>query len=157
MADVKEMDDFKQYMELIDLHKFYFSQIITAAGFCLGVTGAIFTYVVTTALHHDQIRLALIAPLIVSVGAAVVFGLGIIKAIEFANVVKISQRQLNLAWRPHAEILVWMAIVFCILFFCMSIGLAYAFVDPSIVPIGSEKVIDGAAIPSLRPSAAMWY
>src|ERR1051325_4728270 len=119
-----------QYKELIELHKFYFEHLVQTAGFSFGVIGAVFAYVIKARLKATQVRLALVVPLLLSLATSIVFGIGIDKNRDFSAKVQTLQSQLGLIWRPHAEILEDMAIVFTIIFSFISIGLLAMIIYP---------------------------
>ena len=123
-----------QYKELIELHKFYFEHLVQTAGFSFGVIGAVFAYVIKARLKATQVRLALVVPLLLSLATSIVFGIGIDKNRDFSAKVQTLQSQLGLIWRPHAEILEDMAIVFTIIFSFISIGLLAMIIYPKVLP-----------------------
>jgi len=123
-----------QFEKLIDLHKFYFENLIKAAGFSLGLIGAIFTFVFAAKFEGEMTkRIALGLPVVISLGTLAVFCVGIVKTLDLAANVRKVQKGL-VEWRPHAEILVWMCGVFALVFLATSVGLLVLIADPSLVP-----------------------
>jgi len=123
-----------QFEKLIDLHKFYFENLIKSATFSFGIVGAIFTYVIKTNLSIELIRLSLLLPLLLSGGTCLMFFYGIKLARSFSDSVeKMQKTNLGIAWRPHAEILPEMCKLFSILFLIVSIGFLIVILHPSIL------------------------
>ncbi len=132
---MKDDREFKwnQFEKLIDLHKFYFENIIKAAAFSFGIIGAIFTYVIKAELSESLIRVSLVLPFILSAGTCLVFDRGITQANQFSNWVDSMMIDNQLNWKPHAEILPEMCKLFKWLFLAISFGLVVVFIKPSII------------------------
>lgn len=130
-----ESHEFKwvQFEKLIDLHKFYFENLIKAATFSFGIVGAIFTYVINAELSASLVRVSLVLPLILSAGTCVIFYRGSRQAREFSGWVRNMQKDIPLGWRPHAETLPQMCNIFSLLFLAVSLGLATVIFNPSIL------------------------
>ena len=122
-----------QFEKLIDLHTFYFENLIKSATFSFGIIGAIFTYVIKAELSESLVRVSLLLPLALSIGTSVIFFRGIDKAKEFNTWVKQMQAEIPLTWRPHAETLYQMCQIFVLLFLTISICLTIVFLNPSIL------------------------
>lgn len=119
-----------EYAKLIDLHKFYLDVGMRMTAWSLAIIGAIVTYVSLNALSAPTIRLALVVPLVLSFGNAVLF-LGSIKfANDFMLTVDAAQTRLKASWRPHVELIVGMSAIIGVLFFALSIALAILMASP---------------------------
>jgi TRAP-type C4-dicarboxylate transport system permease small subunit len=112
-----------QFEKLIDLHKFYFENLIKSASFSFGIIGAILTYVISAKLSENLIRLALQLPFLLSIGTFIMFCFGTWKTWDLSNWVKHDQAELGIDWRPHAETLTYMSIAFALLFLIVAIVL----------------------------------
>ncbi len=132
MNDDKEYQ-WLQFEKLIDLHKFYFENLIKSASFSFGIIGAILTYVISAELSENLIRLALQLPFLLSIGTFIIFCFGIWKTWELSNWVKQHQSRLKIDWRPHAETLTYMSIVFALLFLLVTIVLGGLIANPSML------------------------
>jgi hypothetical protein len=130
-----------QFEKLIDLHKFYFENLIKSATFSFGIIGAIFTYVIKAELSESLVRVSLLLPLILSIGTSVIFFGGIDKAKEFNKWVKQIKGEIPLTWQPHAETLFQMCLIFALLFLAVSICLTIVFFNPSILHGITDKHI----------------
>lgn len=122
-----------QFEKLIDLHKFYFENLIKSASFSFGIIGAILTYIISAELSNNLARLALQFPFLLSVGSFIIFCFGIWKTWDLSNWVKHHQSKLGIDWRPHAETLTYMSIAFALLFLLVTIGLGSLIADPSML------------------------
>jgi len=124
-----------QYERLIDLHKFYFENIIKAVSFYLGIEGAILTYIISVSKNFDDdntMHLMLAFPLLFSIGATVIAAVGIVQTKDLSRTVNQVQEELQIGWRPHAEVLVFFTILFTILSLLVSVGIVWLMVaDPS--------------------------
>lgn len=140
-GDLDSKDDlWTQYDRLIDLHKFYFENILKAASFSFTIIGAILTFTINSKLSSTQIQMALKFPFLLSIGTCVIFVIGIFKTQEFAVWVKKFQENLfknksenTVKWRPHAETLNWMSWLFAALFGILTIAFGFALTNPSIL------------------------
>jgi hypothetical protein len=65
-----------QYEKLIDLHKFYFEHIMRAAVLSLGIIGAIVTYVISAGIRDTRVSLAMLVPILLSIGSFILCVLG---------------------------------------------------------------------------------
>jgi hypothetical protein len=120
-----------EYAKLIDLHKFYLDIGTRMTVWSLAIIGAIVTYVSQQALTERTIRLALIVPLILSCGNAVLF-LGSIKfANDFMMTVDAAQARLGASWRPHVELIVGMSAIIGVLFFALAIAFTVLMASPA--------------------------
>ncbi|TRT42731.1 MAG: hypothetical protein EWV85_24685 [Microcystis aeruginosa Ma_QC_C_20070703_M131] len=122
MSEDKEYQ-WLQFEQLIDLHKFYFENLIKSASFSFGIIGAILTYVISAKLSENLIRLALQLPFLLSIGTFIMFCFGTWKTWDLSNWVKHHQAELGIDWRPHAETLTYMSIAFALLFLIVAIVL----------------------------------
>lgn len=132
MNDDKEYQ-WLQFEKLMDLHKFYFENLIKSASFSFGIIGAILTYVISARLSDNLIQLALQLPFLLSIGTFIIFCFGIWKTWDLSNWVKQHQSRLGIDWRPHAETLTYMSIAFALLFLLVTIGLGYLIANPSML------------------------
>ena len=123
-----------QFDSMTALHQFYFEHIIKAAGFSFGLIGAALMYVINSAIRGHLVWVALGIPILLSAGTFGVLVLGMVKAHDFAQKVKGVQADLGLSWRPHAEVLPWMAGLLAILFLTATIGLIAVSVCPGLLP-----------------------
>ncbi len=114
----------EQFKQQVDLHKFYLEQIVKSASVALGIVGAIVTYVLAKWPGRGPLWMALVPPLVLSAGAAWIFAIGAQKANAFASEVRSLQARLRLPWRPHAELLGCMSVIFAAVFAAVSLGLA---------------------------------
>jgi hypothetical protein len=138
-------DLWNQYDRLIDLHKFYFENILKAASFSFTIIGAILTFTINSKLSSTQIQIALKFPFLLSIGTCVIFVIGIVKTKQFEEWVKKFQENLfenksedTVKWRPHAETLNWMSWLFAILFGILIIAFGFALTNPSILQSMSD-------------------
>ena len=146
---MSEDEEYKwqQYDKLIDLHKFYFENLLKSSSYSFGIIGAILTYIINAKLSLEQIHLALQFPLLLSIGTFVIFCFGIWKTWEFSRWVIRFQDILfegkpnAVKWRPHAETLFWMSIVLSFLFLLLSIGIGMAIKNPTLLQ--SVPIIKG--------------
>ena len=79
---------------MIDLHKFYFENILKAASFSFTIIGAILTFTINSKLSSTQIQMALQFPFLLSIGTCVIFVIGIVKTKQFEEWVKKFQENL---------------------------------------------------------------
>ena len=122
-----------QYEKLIDLHEFYFEHIIRAGTIYLGIEGAILTYIISANLAEELIPLILIFPLLFSIGAIIISAIGIFQTRDFSGTVNQLQEELQLPWRPHAEVLVYMTVLFTILSVLVTIAIIWLMFFPSLL------------------------
>ena len=134
-----------QYDRLIDLHKFYFENILKAASFSFTIIGAILTFTINSKLNSKQIQIALQFPFLLSTGTCAIFVIGIVKTKQFEEWVKKFQENLfknksenTVKWRPHAETLNWMSWLFAALFGILIIAFGFALTNPSILQSMSD-------------------
>lgn len=119
-----------EYAKIIDLHKFYLDVGMRMTAWSLAIIGAIVTYVSQHAISARTVRLALVVPLILSAGNAVLFLGSIWFARDFMMHVDAVQARLNASWRPHIELIVGMTASIGLLFFLLSVALAILMVTP---------------------------
>jgi hypothetical protein len=132
--------EWEQFRELIELHKFYFANIIKGATFAFGIVGAVVSYVITSSIRDSPgVWIALAIPILLSFSTSFVALLGAIKTYDLSAQVQTMQSKLKLAWRPHSEILPWITGVFAVLFFAAAVGLVVLAVDPSRLPAVAES------------------
>jgi hypothetical protein len=132
--------EWEQFRELIELHKFYFANIIKGAAFSFGIVGAVVSYVIASSIRDSAgVWIALAVPILLSFSTSFVTLLGAIKTYDLSVQVRTLQYKLNLAWRPHSEILPWITGVFVALFFAAAVGLVVLAVDPSRLPAVAES------------------
>lgn len=113
MASSEGSTPWAEYDRLIGLQTFYFEYLLKAAGFSFGLIGAIMAYVIDERLKASEAPwVALALPTLISLGTCVVFCLGVWKTWDFSAKVCAAQQRLGVEWRPHVEVLVWMAAVF---------------------------------------------
>jgi hypothetical protein len=122
-----------QFEKLIELHKFYFENLIKAASFSFGTIGAILTYVLGAKLSNNVVGPALQLPFILSIGSFLIFAFGAWKTLDLHNWICIFQAKLSIEWRPHAETLVFMSAAFALLFLVAAIGIGSLIINPSIL------------------------
>lgn len=133
MKDNQKWLDFEQ---LIDLHKFYFENLIRAASFSFGIIGAFLAYIISigNTLNEDLIKIIVIFPISLSIGTSLIFAIGILKTIDLSRwVIHYQKHELHLRWRPHAELLIWMSVIFTFLFLSISIGTICIYANPSMI------------------------
>jgi hypothetical protein len=123
----------EQFKHMTDLHQFYFEHIIKAAGVSFGILGAVLVYVINSGIRV-HVWVALGIPILLSAGTCIVMLLGMVKTCDFAKQVKGVQAHLGLSWRPHAEVLPWIAGLMAILFLTATIGLIVVSVWPELLP-----------------------
>jgi uncharacterized membrane protein YbhN (UPF0104 family) len=127
--------EWDQFKELIDLHKFYFDQILKGAAFSFAIVGGISSYILTNNIRDPRtLVIALMVPALLSLGTCFVGAVGSIKVRELGNQVRASQKKLGLTWRAHAEILFWMCAPLAALFFLIAVGLLMLAFQPSWLP-----------------------
>ena len=130
-----------EYDRLIGLHTFYFEYLLKAAGFSFGLVGVILAYVIDARLKDSpNLWVALTFPGLISAGTCAVFCIGVWKAADFSARVRAAQKRLNVDWRPHAEVLVGMSVVFAVLFFVVSVGLVVVARNPQLLPDARHRV-----------------
>ena len=117
-----------EFEAMIDLHKFYFDQILKAAGFALATIAALTTYIVKTMVlpshGSDPASILLVLPFLFSAATAAVFWVGARKAREFAADVDHLKSEWGFQWRPHTELLGWMSLIFSVIFSLLAMGMA---------------------------------
>jgi hypothetical protein len=130
-----EPAEWEQFRELIELHKFYFENIIKAAAFAFGFIGAVVSYVIATDIR-DRYRFAaaMTIPIVLSVSAGLLGLIGAVKLRELSQQVSGLQSKLRLAWRPHAELLPLMSGIIAILFFIVACGLVAVVLNLKLLP-----------------------
>lgn len=132
-----EPPKWSQFEKLIDLHKFYFENLIKAATFSLGIIGAILTYAIGTLKNgaRNEVILILLFPTLLSAGSFFVYLLGCWKTYDLNQKVDLlkGKKNLNLEWKPHTEILIWMCGIFALLFLILTIGLIWLMYNPSLL------------------------
>lgn len=119
-----------EYAKIIDLHKFYLEIGTRMTAWSFAIVGAVLTYVSQHAVSARSVRFALVVPLVLSVGNAVLFLGSIWFARDFMVHVDAVQARLNATWRPHIELIVGMTASVGLLFFLLSIALAILMVSP---------------------------
>ena len=82
---------------------------------------------------------ALGIPILLSVGTCVVVVIGAFKTRDLARQVKEVQEALHLRWRPHAEVLPWMAAIVAVLFLMATLGLLAVSGNPGLLPSPPQK------------------
>jgi hypothetical protein len=126
MGDADTAMDWKRYDTLIDLYKFYTSNLIDFHKFYLPAIGAVISY--TLREYKEGMAVwALSFPIIISLGASLTLFLSIPKAIELQNGIRDLAINLKIV-RAHAEILVWSTIAFGVLHTAIFGGLIALFV-----------------------------
>ena len=121
-----------QFEKLIDLHKFYFENLIKAASFSFGIIGAILTYALSAKASPHVFRLALSLPFLLSIGSFLMFAFGAWKTWDLHKSIMNHKKRLSLNWRPHAETLVFMSILFALLFLIVTMGLGVLILHPAL-------------------------
>lgn len=117
-------EQWNQFEAMIELHKFYFDQILKAAGFALATVSALTTYIVRTIAPTGSARAPLLLLPIVFAGAtAAVFWIAVKKTREFSADVVALQTTWGYRWRPHTELLSLMALVFAVIFSMLALGM----------------------------------
>jgi hypothetical protein len=135
----------KQFEKIVDLHSFYFENLIKAASFSFGIIGIILTYLVKIKIDSgiknggELFASVLQIPLILSIGTSIIFAIGTLMTLDFYNKVKDFRRDYHFKWRPHVEILSGMSFVFFILFAIIAVGIRNIILDPSILQFVVEK------------------
>jgi hypothetical protein len=132
MNDKRE-DEWRQFEKLIDLHKFYFENLIKSASFSFGIIGAFLAYLITAKISISLIGLALWLPFLLSIWTFFIFGFGIWKTRDLSRWVHRYQKRLRIIWRPHAETLFYMSIAFAILFLLVTVGLGALIRNPEML------------------------
>jgi hypothetical protein len=124
-----------QYEKLIDLHKFYFENIIRAETLYLGVEGAILTYIIGAKFDEKLIPIVLIFPLLLSIGALIISAIGMLQTRDLSSTVNRLQEELHISWRPHVEVLVYLTTVFTILSLLATAGISWLLFFPSLIAL----------------------
>jgi hypothetical protein len=124
-----------QFEKLVDLHKFYFEYLIKAAAFSFGTIGVILTYVISAGLRDNRVSLALLLPILLSIGTCAVYCLGFFNSLDFTKKVQYIQTLLHLEWRLHTTMLSWMSAIFAVSFFLLSVGLIWIALVPAMLPV----------------------
>lgn len=119
-----------EYAKIIDLHKFYLDIGTRMTVWSLAIIGGIITYVTQHAVSERAVRLALVVPLILSIGNAILFLGSVGFAKDFMLHVDAVQTRLNATWRPHIELLIGMSASVGVLFFLLSVALAVLIASP---------------------------
>jgi hypothetical protein len=130
--DDPAQNEWPQYVELVGLHKFYFEHLIKSAGFGLGIQGAFIAFAAREKLAGLRLQVALAIPLLLGLGATLIFVLSLAKTLDLKRQVHALQQRLGIAWRPHVEVLVWISWVFAVLFGCTTIGLLLLILFPEL-------------------------
>lgn len=125
-----------EYAKIIELHKFYLEMGTRMTAWGLAIVGAVLTYVSQHAVSERTVQLALLVPLVLCIGNAVLFLGSIGFARDFMLQVDAVQARLNGTWRPHIELIVGMSASIGILFFVLAIALAVLMASPEWI-IGS--------------------
>jgi hypothetical protein len=132
MNDERE-DEWHQFEKLIDLHKFYFENLIKSASFSFGIIGAFLTYLISANISISLIGLALWLPFLLSIWTFFIFCFGIWKTRDLSRWVHKYQKKLGIIWRPHAETLFYMSIAFAFLFLLVTVGLGVLIRNPAML------------------------
>jgi hypothetical protein len=120
-TDDKPMDAlWKKYEFLDGLYRFYLEQIIDFHKFYLPIVGGVVVYVLGN--PSEAIALGLAVPLIVSLGATVIFGAGVGKAQQLNQTIAESAAELGML-ATHAGMLVRATAVFLLLHIVIVLGL----------------------------------
>ena len=104
-------DLWKKHEFLDGLYRFYLEKIIGFHTFYLPIVGGVAAYVLAHPSHAAA--LGLVVPLIVSVGAAIIFGAGVREAQELNAAISESAHAVGIL-ATHARMLVRAVIAFCI-------------------------------------------
>jgi hypothetical protein len=135
----------KQFEKIVDLHSFYFENLIKAASFSFGIIGIILTYLVKIKIDSGTknggqlFASALQIPFVLSIFTSIIFAIGAWMTWDFYKKVKGFHNKYGFEWRPHVEILSCMSIVFSILFFIIAFGIGRIILDASILQSIVEK------------------
>ncbi len=111
-----------EFEAMIDLHKFYFDQILKSAGVGLATVTALTAFIVKDLKGGESALLAL--PMLFAAAAGAVFWVGSRKAREFSQDVDTLRTEWGYRWRPHTELLGWMALIFAVTFSLLAVGMA---------------------------------
>ena len=113
----------KQFEKIVELHSFYFENLIKAASFSFGIIGVILTYLVKLKIDsgiengEDLFKSILQVPFILSIATSAIFAIGTWKTWQFSRWVIDFKDKHNFEWRPHAEALAYMSFAFFCAFF----------------------------------------
>jgi len=111
-----------EFEAMIDLHKFYFDQILKSAGVGLATVTALTAFIAKDLKSAETALLAL--PMLFAAAAGAVFWVGSRKAREFSHDVDTLRTAWGYRWRPHTELLGWMALIFAVTFSLLAVGMA---------------------------------
>lgn len=124
-----------QFEKLVDLHKFYFEHLIKAASFSFGIVGAILTYAIKAGFGSPhQVKFVLCLPFLLSFGSFALFGIGCWLTWDLNMKVNSLQTELDLKWKPHSQVLIWMSVVLAILFLFLAMGIGWLTLNPTMLP-----------------------
>ena len=127
--------EWEQFKEMIELHKFYFEHLAKSGAVSLGIVGAVASFVISSEIRDSaRLSIALIFPILLSLG---VFGftvMGAVKTRDLALRVKSMQTALGIGWRPHAEVLSWICSMFAAFSLLIAGILFYVARHPELLP-----------------------
>ena len=132
--------DWEQFRELIELHKFYFTNIVKGAAFSFAVVGAVVSYVVGSDIRDGWgVTVAFAIPVLLSFGTSLLALLGVIKTRDLYVQVRQVQKRLGLSWRPHSEVLPLIAGVIAALFLAATVAMVTIAINPHYLPKVTER------------------
>src|SRR4051794_4012413 len=84
--------EWEQFRELIELHKFYFENVIKGAAFSFGIVGAVVSYVMASSIRDSpRVWIALAIPILLSFSTCFVALLGAVKTYDLSTQVQTMQ------------------------------------------------------------------
>jgi len=123
--EVNTVDDrellWRQYNQAVELYKYYLDIVIKLNVFFYAVTGAILSFVVAN-LKDPNYRLAVLLPLAMSIGLAVVsfYGAALVPALR--REIFACRDSLDLKTAPEVHILTVLLVMFAIIFLAVAAG-----------------------------------
>lgn len=134
----------KQYETLADLYKFYVDQLVKFHTFYFAIAGGLALYVLGN--RQGAVPLALLLPLVISLGGVVTFGFGIRKSRELTDAIKGIALRLDIL-SAHTEVLEFLCWSFLavhlliaggLIWLLLQLGPGIELVLPIAPPLGSR-------------------
>lgn len=137
MAMIQDEKEFQweQFRELIEMHKFYFENIIKSGIIILSIIGAVSSYVIGSNIRNRQeLIFAFCVPILMSLGGIIISSVGTFKVLDLSKQVNKLQASIGVSWKPHSEILPLLTLLFSALFLLSILGMGFAIMHPELMP-----------------------
>lgn len=122
------MDDrdllWSQYNQVVELYKYYLDIIIKLNVFFYAVTGAILSFVVAN-LKEPNFKLAVLLPLAISLGFAIVSFYGATLVPALRREIAACRDALGLKTSPEAQVLTVLLVMFGVIFLAVAVGCVF--------------------------------